>query len=151
MNSFKKASMAVVTAAVFGIAGIAMAECPQTRETKKAADADFNARNPKTSAEDIKEGGEIYQGTKKVAGIAVACSMCHGKEGNGDGPAGKAFKSPKAPRAFTCKDTMKDISEGQMFWIIKNGSPGTGMTAQKAADDDIWKVVAYIRKELSKL
>ncbi|HIE80381.1 MAG TPA: c-type cytochrome, partial [Nitrospinaceae bacterium] len=48
----------------------------------------------------------------------------------------------------TCSDTMKDVSAGQMFWIIKNGSPGTGMVAHKKTlkDKEIWDVVKYIRQ-----
>ena len=59
---------------------------------------------------------------------------------------GKALKP--IPRNFTCSDTMKDVSAGQMFWIIKNGSPGTGMVAHKKTlkDKEIWDVVKYIRQ-----
>jgi hypothetical protein len=42
---------------------------------------------------------------------------------------------------------MEDVSAGQMFWVIKNGSTGTGMMAHKKTlkDKDIWDVVKYIR------
>ena len=35
----------------------------------------------------------------------------------------------------------------QIFWVIKNGSPGTGMLAHKKSlvDDEIWEVAGYIR------
>ena len=35
----------------------------------------------------------------------------------------------------------------QMFWVIKNGSPGTGMLAHKKSlvEDEIWEVAGYIR------
>ncbi len=50
------------------------------------------------------------------------------------------------PRNFTCSETMKEISDGQMFWIIRNGSPGTGMPAYKfLSEDEIWKLILYIR------
>ena len=50
------------------------------------------------------------------------------------------------PRNFTCSQTMKDISDGQMFWIIKNGSPATGMPAYRfLSGDEIWKLILYIR------
>ena len=39
-----------------------------------------------------------------------------------------------------------------MFWIIKNGSKGTGMVAHKKTLNDkaIWDVIKYIRKEFVK-
>jgi mono/diheme cytochrome c family protein len=42
---------------------------------------------------------------------------------------------------------MKDISAGQMFWVIKNGSPGTGMAphGKTLKDNEIWDVIKYIR------
>ena len=46
---------------------------------------------------------------------------------------------------------MNDISAGQMFWIIQNGSKGTGMAAQKfLKPKEIWDIVKYIREDLSK-
>ena len=47
---------------------------------------------------------------------------------------------------------MQDVTPGQMFWVIKNGSPGTGMVAHNKTLDDkeIWDVVKYIRTELMK-
>ena len=51
-----------------------------------------------------------------------------------------------APRNFTCGQTLKDIPEGQLFWIIKNGSPGTGMIAFAGMpDDEVWQLIHYIR------
>ena len=74
--------------------------------------------------------------------------MCHGKTGAGDGKLGKVLKPQ--PRNFTCAKTMKKISAGQMFWIIKNGSKGTGMVAhkKKLKDKEIWDIIKYIRTDL---
>ena len=42
---------------------------------------------------------------------------------------------------------MKDLPDGQLFWIIRNGSPGTGMPAFKNLKDrEIWLIVHYLRK-----
>lgn len=50
------------------------------------------------------------------------------------------------PRNFTCGATMKDIPDGQLFRIVKNGSPGTGMMSFAGLQDDqIWQLVHYIR------
>jgi len=76
--------------------------------------------------------------------------MCHGAKGDGAGKLGAALK-PK-PRNFTCAETMKGISAGQMFHIIKNGSKGTGMVAHKKTlkDAQIWDVVKYVRSTFMK-
>jgi len=42
------------------------------------------------------------------------------------------------------------IPDGQLFWIVRNGSPGTSMPGFHAlSDDQIWRVVLYLR-ELAK-
>jgi hypothetical protein len=42
---------------------------------------------------------------------------------------------------------MKNIPDGQLFWVIKNGSKGTGMMGFKMlSDDQIWQLVSYKRK-----
>ena len=39
-----------------------------------------------------------------------------------------------------------------MFWIIKNGSKGTGMVphGKTLSDQDIWNVIKYIRTDFLK-
>jgi hypothetical protein len=42
---------------------------------------------------------------------------------------------------------MKSLSDGQLFWVIKNGSKGTAMSAHKftLSDKDIWQVIHYLK------
>ena len=116
----------------------AAGKCPQPRKTKSAP-ANF-AKLDKTGSADLANGKLIY--TKKSK--PMACKMCHGDKGDGAGKLGAALK-PK-PRNFLCSETMKKVSPGQMFWIIKNGSPATGMPAyQFLSGDEIWKLILYIR------
>lgn len=118
--------------------------CPQPRKTKAAPGAAAGAEIPGSA--DAAKGKELYQAGAKP----MACKNCHGDAGDGAGKLGKALKPE--PRNFTCGETMKDVSAGQMFYIIQNGSAGTGMVAHKATlkDDDIWNIVKYIRTELMK-
>ncbi len=116
------------------------ADCPQKRATKSAP---ANIASKDATGKANKANGEkLYQKTAKP----MACQMCHGPKGDGAGKLGKALKP--APRNFTCAKTMKDISPGQMFWIIKNGSKGTGMAPMKLKDGEIWDVIKYIREDL---
>ena len=134
---------AVFTLTMFGSA-CAAKNCPQPRTTKSAPAAIAKKNNMKKA--DAANGKKIYHKTAKP----MTCKMCHGDRGAGDGKLGRAFKSPVAPRNFTCKKTMKKISPGQMFWIIKNGSDGTGMAAMKLKDKEIWDVIKYIRTDFMK-
>jgi len=41
---------------------------------------------------------------------------------------------------------MKSLPDGQLFWVIQNGSPGSVMPAFDNLDDDqIWQLILYIR------
>ena len=125
---------------VFATSAWAGTNCPQPRKTK-AAPANI-ASLDKTAQANVENGKKLFNKSAKP----LACKMCHGKKGDGMGKLGKALKP--APRNFACNATMKDVSAGQMFWIIKNGSPGTGMSAHKKSlkDKEIWDVVKYIRQ-----
>ena len=120
------------------------AKCPQPRKTKAAPGG--IAKKDKTAKADAKNGKLIY--TKKAK--PMACKMCHGDKGDGGGKLGAALKP--APRNFTCVETMKQVSAGQMFHIIKNGSKGTGMVAhgKTLKDKEIWDVVKYVRSTFMK-
>jgi len=138
-----KKAMAMTILALFTFFAVGSAyaggKCPQPRKTKSAP-ANV-AKMDKTGKADAAKGKLIFTKTAKP----MACKMCHGDKGDGGGKLGAALK-PK-PRNFTCAETMKKVSPGQMFYIIKNGSKGTGMVAHKKTlkDDQIWDVIKYIR------
>ena len=119
-------------------------KCPEPRKTKSAP-ASFVKIKDVVNA-DKANGKKLFNKNAKP----IACKMCHGKTGAGNGKLGKILKPH--PRNFTCKATMKKISAGQMFWIIKNGSKGTGMVAHKKTlkDKEIWDIIKYIRTDLMK-
>jgi mono/diheme cytochrome c family protein len=120
------------------------AKCPQPRKTKAAPGSIGKKKIPASA--DAKNGKLIY--TKKAK--PMACKMCHGDKGDGGGKLGAALKP--APRNFACAATMKKVSAGQMFHIIKNGSKGTGMVAhgKTLKDKEIWDVVKYVRSTFMK-
>lgn len=63
------------------------------------------------------------------------CTGCHGPNGT-DGEIGPAIVSGE--------HIDLGASDGQVFNTIKNGVPGTAMGPQKLAEDEIWKLTAYI-------
>ena len=115
--------------------------CPQPRTTKRAPGTFRNMTNPlPANKANVQAGETLFQQTAQP----LACFNCHGIKGDGRGPMGAALNPP--PRNFTCGKTMKDISDGQMFWIIKHGSQGTGMMAfSNMPDNQIWQLIHYIR------
>lgn len=121
----------------FGGGGI----CPQKRVTLQAPDEFLNMKNPlKKNSENIFAGEALFQ----TDAHPTACKVCHGPTGNGFGMMAQGLNPP--PRNFTCVETMQVISDGQLFWVIKYGSPGTGMPAYKElADHQVWQVVHYLR------
>ncbi len=116
--------------------------CPQNRTTVQAPDDIRNQPNPLEKNRELLYTGEsLFQ----VDVQPVACKICHGVTGNGLGIMAQGLNPP--PRNFACEETMKTISDGQLFWIIRNGSPGTGMPAFKNLKDrEIWQIVHYLRK-----
>lgn len=87
----------------------------------------------------ILEGERIYQ-TKGT------CFTCHGTTGRGDGPAGLEL-NPR-PRNFTNAAFQDLRTDGELFWVIRNGSPGTRMFSYSPSvitEEEAWKVIHYIR------
>jgi mono/diheme cytochrome c family protein len=116
------------------------AQCPQPRATAQAPEEFYNRKNPVDNTPDnVEKGRLLFQ-----LDAQPTCVMCHGRRGDGTGGFG-ANLSP-SPRNFTCSETMKGIPDGQLFWIIRNGSPDTGMPPfQDLQDEQIWKLILFIR------
>jgi mono/diheme cytochrome c family protein len=73
-----------------------------------------------------------------------SCAECHGATGDGKGAFGQALYPPATD--LRAHDT-QEKSDGQLFWIIKNGLSFVGMPgfANQYDDQDIWAMVSYIR------
>jgi cytochrome c553 len=115
--------------------------CPQNRKTITAPRAYLEKKNPlRKEFRHIKKGKELSH----IKAKPIACKQCHGMGGNGQG-AMSLNMNPK-PRNFTCNSTMNTISDGQLFWIIKNGSKGTPMPSYShLSNRKVWQLIHYIR------
>ncbi len=115
--------------------------CVQPRKTAKAPEDFLSKTNPIPSSSGAIQGGkDLFLKTAQP----VACVMCHGDQGDGKGLMGAALVPP--PRNFTCGTMMRGIPDGQLFWIIKNGSQGTGMMSfATLPDEQVWQLIHYIR------
>ena len=115
--------------------------CPQPRFTEKAPEEYLARTNPVAATTDSISAGEtLFKSNLRGA----ACAACHGQKGDGRGQLSSMFKPP--PRDFTCARTVKDIPAGQLFWVVKFGSPGTAMPPNRhLSDEDVWRIVVYIQ------
>jgi mono/diheme cytochrome c family protein len=75
----------------------------------------------------------------------IDCAFCHGEKGNGKGDLVADMQLKM--KDFTDPATLKDKSDGELFYIIKNGDDKSKMPAEgpRAKDSDIWNLVIYIR------
>ena len=118
------------------------AQCPQKRTTPTAPAKYLEVKNPlEVTAKRLKKGEVLYMEKAQP----MQCLHCHEARGDGTGELGLQA-NPQA-RNFTCAETMKNVSDGQMFWAIKNGVEGTAMPAYSdLADWQIWVLIHFVRQ-----
>ena len=71
------------------------------------------------------------------------CAMCHGKDGDGKGETAKDMKL--AIVDFTDPATLKDRTDGEIFYIIKNGHEDMPPEGQRVKTEENWDLVNYVR------
>ena len=74
--------------------------------------------------------------------FADHCATCHGNDGTGKTQI-NAGLYPPAPD-MRQNDTQQ-LSDGELFYIIKNGIRFTGMPGWGGEDDENWQLVLFIR------
>ena len=74
--------------------------------------------------------------------FADHCATCHANDGSGDTFIGRNMYPP-APDMRT-KDT-QELSDGELFFIIRNGIRFTGMPGWGGEDEENWHLVHFIR------
>ena len=115
-------------------------QCPQPRFTGKAPEEYLSRTNPVSAESGAKAGEALFLGGQRSAN----CSICHGREGDGKGSLASQFDPP--PRNFRCAQTIEGVPDGQLFWIIRFGSPGTAMPSHpRLSDEQVWQIVAFVR------
>ncbi|MFT4114751.1 c-type cytochrome [Silvibacterium sp.] len=73
------------------------------------------------------------------------CMVCHGLDGQNTGVPFAATVDPPVPSLAS--DEVQSYTDGQLKWIIQHGVSPSGMPPSEGvfADDDMWKMVLYIR------
>ncbi len=89
---------------------------------------------------------EVVEQGKTLFNGKAFCRACHGADGKGLGP-GLDLKGP-LPRNFTDKAWQRARTDGELFWILRNGSPGTDMASfipLVLTEEEAWQVLLYVR------
>jgi mono/diheme cytochrome c family protein len=90
--------------------------------------------NPvKPTAESLAKGKKLY---------GFDCAMCHGANGDGKGDMATDMKNVTD---FTKPDALKDRTDGELFYVVRNGKGDMPPEGDRAKNDDIWNMVNYIR------
>ncbi len=76
------------------------------------------------------------------------CANCHGFDGRGDGNMYTSGKYPSEPPSLITKEMLK-MPDGEYFHIMTVGSAIMGPFASLIRPQDKWKIILYIKSELS--
>ena len=71
------------------------------------------------------------------------CEMCHGKSGDGKGETAQEMKL--AMMDFTKAETLKDRTDGELLYIIKNGHNDMPAEGPRVKTEEGWDLVNYVR------
>ena len=72
------------------------------------------------------------------------CEVCHGFDGKGQTATGLGLFPPPLSLARDGLEK-RPRTDGELFYFIQNGIRNTAMPAWKLPDDQIWRLVTYIR------
>jgi len=91
--------------------------------------------NPvKPTAESIAAGKKWY---------GYDCAMCHGKDGDGKGDMAADMKAKLVD--FTDPAALKDVTDGEIFYVIKNGKGQMPAEGDRLKPSELWNLVNYVR------
>ena len=99
--------------------------------------------NPYEVTEDfLSEGRDLFQ-------RKAFCAGCHGPDGRGNGMKSNPYnvRGP-FPRNFTDARWQGLRSDGEIFWVLKEGIRGSDMAPFVPfvlTEEQAWQIVAYIR------
>ena len=107
---------------------------PGQLEAAKAVTNPFPA-----TPDNIAKGDGLYHGKG-------TCFVCHGTKGQGDGPASVGFDP--SPRNFANPEFYRARTDGELMWVLKNGSAGTAMVPLIGSvidEEEGWLILLYER------
>lgn len=94
-----------------------------------------------TQANPVKPTPESQAHAKKIWGYD--CALCHGEKGDGKGDVADSMKLTL--KDYTKPDSLKDMTDGQLYDIILKGKGQMPGEEGRAKPDDVWNLVIYAR------
>jgi mono/diheme cytochrome c family protein len=113
-------------------------QAPETQKTPVA---------PAIPAEAIKQANPVKSSPESLARArkwwGMDCAMCHGKDGNGKGDTASDMKLTMSD--FTDAATLKGRTDGELFYLIKNGNQDMPAEGTRVKTQENWDLVNYVR------
>ena len=106
-----------------------------------APDVPANPATPVPAVNPLKPTSEILAKAKKTYGYD--CVMCHGEKGDGKGDLVADMKLTL--KDYTNPESLKDMSDPDLYTVIKNGKGQMTGEGDRAKPNDIWALVLLLR------
>jgi len=124
------------------LAGYSTAAAQDQKPPAAAPPAEFKippeaAKQPnpvKSTPESLAKGKKIY---------GYDCAMCHGKDGDGKGDLASSLNTKMSD--FRDSSSLKDRTDGELFYVIRNGKGEMPAEGDRAKGNDGWDLVNYVR------
>jgi mono/diheme cytochrome c family protein len=121
------------------------------QQSQSSQSAEEKPPSPSTGAKIPPEALKVVNPVKPTAPSIAAgkkkygydCAMCHGIDGDGKGDLAVDMKLKMID--YRDPATLKSTTDGEMFYVIKNGNGQMPSEADRLKDEDIWNLVNYIR------
>lgn len=131
----------VVLSALLWFAMLATAQQDQTPSNAAPPAAYKIPPEAAHQANPVKPTPQSMERAKKLWGYD--CAMCHGKDGDGKGDMASDMKLPL--KDFTDAASLKEMTDGELFYIIKNGKDQMPPEGTRGKNDELWSLVSYVR------
>src|SRR5450631_199553 len=120
------------------------ADKPPSREETSLANAAKDVVIPLEAGEKknpLPESDEVLSQGQQV--FLESCALCHGPDGRGETHIGRNMNPPAADLN---SPHVQHWTDGELFWIIRNGVRLTGMPSWQSSisDNDTWKLAHFI-------
>ncbi|MGB8010894.1 MAG: cytochrome c [Terriglobales bacterium] len=138
-NALQKTALVLLLLLFFVVALWAQTEKDQppatapAQESKAPPEAAAKTNPVKPTSESLAKGKKLY---------GFDCAMCHGESGNGKGDMATDMKNVTD---FTNPESLKNRTDGELFYVIRKGKGEMPPEGDRAKDDDIWNMVNYVR------
>ena len=136
--------LALVLPSVFLLAVAAVSQSSNSGQSAPTQSAPSYSAIPVEAAKTpnpVKSSPESLARAKKWWGLD--CAMCHNTNGNGQGDTAKEMKLKLVD--FTDPKTLKDRTDGEVYYIIKNGHNDMPAEGPRIKSEEGWDLVNYVR------